>query len=207
MERKRRSFTPEYKAEVVGLIRDGGKAASTVARGLGLTESAVRRWVVQSETDAGRGDGKILTTAERKELSQLRREIRQLRMEREILKKRRPFSPRNRREASIHSGGEGRVSGNADEPDIASWQCSYKRTVFVCRRDAPSVRNSIPPWLTKDVGGRLQGHQCRKSTCAVRSRSRCSIPAPWPNRSAGSGLRPEVPPGSGSLARPPYPPA
>ncbi len=87
MERKRRSFTPEYKAEVVGLIRDGGKAASTVARGLGLTESAVRRWVVQSETDAGRGDGKILTTAERKELSQLRREIRQLRMEREILKK------------------------------------------------------------------------------------------------------------------------
>ena len=137
MERKRRSFTPEYKAEVVGLIRDGGKAASSVARDLGLTESAVRRWVLQSETDAGCGAGKILTTAERKELSQLRREIRQLRMEREILKKRRPFSPRNRREASIHSGGEGRVSGNADEPDIASWQCSYKRTVFVCRRDAP----------------------------------------------------------------------
>ena len=52
MERKRRSFTPEYKAEVVGLIRDGGKAASSVARDLGLTESAVRRWVLQSETDA-----------------------------------------------------------------------------------------------------------------------------------------------------------
>ena len=87
MERKRRSFTPEYKAEVVGLIRDGGKAASAVARDLGLTESAVRRWVLQSETDAGFGAGKILTTAEREELSQLRRENRQLRMEREILKK------------------------------------------------------------------------------------------------------------------------
>ncbi len=86
MERKRRSFTPEYKAEVVGLIRDGGKAASAVVRDLGLSESAVRRWVLQSETDAVCVAGKILTTAERKELSQLRRENRQLRMEREILK-------------------------------------------------------------------------------------------------------------------------
>ena len=87
MTRKRRSFPPEYKAEVVGLIRDGGKAISAVARDLGLTESAVRNWVVRSEADAGRGDPKVLTTAEREELSQLRRENRQLRMEREILKK------------------------------------------------------------------------------------------------------------------------
>ena len=87
MTGKRRSFTPEYKAEVVGLIRDGGKAISAVARDLGLTESAVRNWVVRSEADSGRGDPKVLTTAEREELSQLRRENRQLRMEREILKK------------------------------------------------------------------------------------------------------------------------
>jgi len=87
MTRKRRSFTPEYKAEVVGLIRDGGKSISAVCRDLGLTESAVRKWVPQSEADAGRGDGKLLTTAEREELTQLRRENRQLRMEREILKK------------------------------------------------------------------------------------------------------------------------
>lgn len=87
MTRKRRSFTPEYKAEVVGLIRDGGKGITAVCRDLGLTESAVRRWVSQSEADAGRGDAKVLTTAERQELAQLRRENRQLRMEREILKK------------------------------------------------------------------------------------------------------------------------
>ena len=80
MTRKRRSFTPEYKAEVVGLVRDGGKAISAVARDLGLTESAVRKWVALSEADAGRGNPKVLTTAEREELSQLR-------MEREILKK------------------------------------------------------------------------------------------------------------------------
>ena len=87
MTRKRRSFTAEYKAEVVGLVRDGGRSIGAVARDLGLTESAVRNWVSRSAADAGRGDGKVLTTAEREELSVLRRENRQLRMEREILKK------------------------------------------------------------------------------------------------------------------------
>jgi transposase len=87
MTRKRRSFTPEYKAEVVGLVRDGGKGVSAVARDLGLTESAVRNWVIRSDADAGRGDAKVLTTAEREELSLLRRDNRNLRMQREILKK------------------------------------------------------------------------------------------------------------------------
>ena len=94
MTRKRRSLTPEYKAEVVGLVRDGGKAISAVARDLGLTESAVRKWVALSDADGGRGDGKVLTTAEREELRQLRRENRQLRMEREILKKATAFFAR-----------------------------------------------------------------------------------------------------------------
>ena len=94
MTGKRRSFTPEYKAEVVGLVRDGGKAISAVARDLGLTESAVRKWVALSDADGGRGDGKVLTTAEREELAQLRRENRQLRMEREILKKATAFFAR-----------------------------------------------------------------------------------------------------------------
>lgn len=87
MTSKKRSFTLEYKAEAVGLVRDSEKSISAVARDLGLSESALRRWVLQSETDAGRGDAKALTTPERAELTQLRRENRQLRMEREILKK------------------------------------------------------------------------------------------------------------------------
>jgi transposase-like protein len=41
MTRKRRSFTPEYKAEVVSLVRDGGKGIPAVARDLGLTEFPV----------------------------------------------------------------------------------------------------------------------------------------------------------------------
>jgi transposase len=87
VKRARRKFTSEYKAEVVRLVRDGGKSIGTVSRELGLTDSAVRLWVSQAAIDAGQGSTGALTTAERQELAQLRREVRQLRMEREILKK------------------------------------------------------------------------------------------------------------------------
>ena len=56
-----------------------------VCRDLDLTETAVRRWIAQADVDAGRRDG--LTSAEREELSRLRRENRVLREERDILKK------------------------------------------------------------------------------------------------------------------------
>ena len=86
-KRKRRKFTAEYKAEVVRLVRAGGKTSREVSRDLDLTESAVRHWVGQSAVDAGGGGTGALTTAERAELVALRREARTLRMEREILKK------------------------------------------------------------------------------------------------------------------------
>jgi transposase len=86
-KRARRKFTAEYKAEVVRLVRDGGKTVREASRDLDLTESAVRQWVKQSAIDAGKGGTGALTTAERTELVALRREARQLRMEREILKK------------------------------------------------------------------------------------------------------------------------
>jgi transposase len=86
MPRPRRFFPPEYKAEVVELIRSTGKTAGQVARELDLTETAVREWIKRADLDAGRrSDG--LTTAEREELRRLRREVRDLREEREILRK------------------------------------------------------------------------------------------------------------------------
>jgi transposase-like protein len=85
--RKRRSFSDEFKAETVRLVRDSGKGVGAIARELDLTETALRRWVEQSEIDAGRGAAGALTTAEREELVEARREIRRLRMERDILKK------------------------------------------------------------------------------------------------------------------------
>ena len=86
-KRARRKFTAEYKAEVVRLIRDGGKPVGQVARDLDLTETAVRHWVKQAGIDASGGSAGALTTVERAGLVALRREARQLRMEREILKK------------------------------------------------------------------------------------------------------------------------
>ena len=86
-KRKRRSFSKQYKAEVVELIRKSGRSVGAIARELDLTETAVRRWVDQAEVDAGRGERGALTTAEREELAQLRRRVKTLEMEREILKK------------------------------------------------------------------------------------------------------------------------
>jgi transposase len=91
MERKqpraRRSFTPEFKAEIVELCQRGDRSIGQVARDFDLTETAVREWVRQAERDAGtRGDGG-LTSAERQELSALRRENRRLQQDVEILKR------------------------------------------------------------------------------------------------------------------------
>jgi transposase len=86
-KRKRRHFTPEYRAGVVRLVRTSGKTAGEVARDLDLTETSVRAWVRQAEVDEGKGPAGALTTAEREELATLRRENKTLRMEREVLKK------------------------------------------------------------------------------------------------------------------------
>jgi transposase len=86
-QRARRSFTPEYKADVVKLIREGGRKITEVCRELDLTETRVRAWVQQAEVEAGRGLPGALTTREREELQRLRRENKRLEMERAILKK------------------------------------------------------------------------------------------------------------------------
>jgi transposase len=86
MPRPRRFFPPEYKAEVVELIRSTGTTVGEVARELDLTETAVHQWVRQADLDTGlRSDG--FTTADREELRRLRHENRELREEREILRK------------------------------------------------------------------------------------------------------------------------
>jgi transposase len=56
--RRRRSFTPEFKAEIVEPCQRGDRSAGQVAKDFDLTETAVREWVKQAERDAGtRQDG------------------------------------------------------------------------------------------------------------------------------------------------------
>jgi transposase len=85
-QRPRRSFTPDFKAEIVELCRRGDRSIGQIAADFDLTESNVRAWVKQADIDAGtRRDG--LTSTEREELAALRRENRRLREDVDILKR------------------------------------------------------------------------------------------------------------------------
>ena len=86
-KRKRRKFSAEYKAETVRLIQRSGKSIGQMALELGISESALRRWVEEAEVEAGGGPEGALKRSEREELVELRGENRRLRLEREILKK------------------------------------------------------------------------------------------------------------------------
>ena len=93
--RRRRAFTPAFKAEVVGLCRKGERSMAQVARDLDLTETSVRRWVEQAEIDAGRKPG--MTSGEQNELAELRRENRLLREDLGIMRRAAAFFARETR--------------------------------------------------------------------------------------------------------------
>jgi transposase len=78
-------YTPEFKRQMVDLVRSGRSAAS-LAKEFGPSAWTIALWVKQDARDSGGGDGG-LTSAEREELTRLRREIRKLKEEREILSK------------------------------------------------------------------------------------------------------------------------
>ena len=86
-KRTRRVHSAEFKADAVKVVREGRRKVAELARDLGLADSLVRSWVRQADVDAGKGPAGVLTTAEKEELSHLRREVKVLRMEREILKR------------------------------------------------------------------------------------------------------------------------
>ena len=95
---KRPSYTPEFKAGAVRLIVEEGRAVSQVAQELGISQTALREWLIASKSAPG-GDleSGALTGAERAELARLRRENRILTQEREILKKAAAFFARESR--------------------------------------------------------------------------------------------------------------
>jgi len=92
--KSRRTFSPEFRAEAIKLAREPGQVLSKVAKNLNVTPTTLRAWIKQADVDGGRGPAGALTTAEKQELTELRREVRQLRMEREILKKATAFFAR-----------------------------------------------------------------------------------------------------------------
>ena len=95
--RKRRNFTPEYKAEVVRLVKTSGKSPEQVARDIDLTSNSVRGWVQRAEIDKKCDPNGQLTSEERAEVVGLRRELRTVTMERDFLKKAAAFFAKNGR--------------------------------------------------------------------------------------------------------------
>jgi transposase len=90
MGKTRKVYPAEFKHEAVGLTKQPNATVEGVARDLGMSSSALHRWI-REHKDKGEiafpGHGKPALTAEQSEIQRLRKENEQLRLEREILKK------------------------------------------------------------------------------------------------------------------------
>ena len=75
----------EFRQRAVELARTGGKPVAQLAKDLGVSESCLRNWMNQADTDDN--GGTKLTSAEKKELADLRKKNRQLELENDILRR------------------------------------------------------------------------------------------------------------------------
>ena len=86
MSQRRGTYAPEFRQQMVELVRSGCRAAE-LAKEFGCHDTSISAWVRQANADelgGGKPDAP-LTTAERQELAQLRRQLRQITLERDIL--------------------------------------------------------------------------------------------------------------------------
>ena len=88
--RRRRQFSPEFKAEAVRLVESSDAPIATIAQQLGIGRGMLRRWVEAAQPTPR----EAITEDERSELARVRRENLQLKMERDILKKATAFFAR-----------------------------------------------------------------------------------------------------------------
>src|ERR1700761_248840 len=90
MPKTRSPYSPEFRRQMVDLVRSG-RDPSDLAREFEPSAQAIRNWVLQADRQDGRGAIKpasvasAMTADEREELTRLRRENKQLRVERDIL--------------------------------------------------------------------------------------------------------------------------
>lgn len=87
-KRRKKTYTSEQRATAVKIAKESeGKSIGQVAGELGVSESALRKWMRQHEIDAGGGRPGQLTTEEQAEVRALRKELKRVTMERDFLKK------------------------------------------------------------------------------------------------------------------------
>ena len=85
MRRSRRPYPPEFRQQMIDLVRVG-RTPESLSREFEPTAQTIHNWVRQADRDEGRRDDGA-TSAEREELRRLRRDNKRLRQEREILAK------------------------------------------------------------------------------------------------------------------------
>ena len=93
--RKRKTFDPSLKLEVVRMINEQGQSVKNVSESMSIGTTAIRRWLAQygAERSGQSGIGKPLT-AEQQSIRQLELENQQLRHDVTILKKASAFFAR-----------------------------------------------------------------------------------------------------------------
>jgi transposase len=84
MPQQRRTFTAEFKKQMVQLY-ESGKSRAIIIREYDLSASAFDRWIAQSQK-TGSFKEKDNRTTEENELLELRKENQRLKMENDILK-------------------------------------------------------------------------------------------------------------------------
>ena len=84
MSRQRRTFTAEFKLQMVKLY-ENGKSRADITREYEITPSALDRWI-KNHQDSGSFYAKDNRTEEENELMSLRKENQRLMMENDILK-------------------------------------------------------------------------------------------------------------------------
>ncbi len=82
---KNNAYPRSSESEPWNCIEPAGVSMDALAKQLGIASTTVANWIRQARIDDGEQPG--ITTADRDELTQLRREIRRLEMENEILKR------------------------------------------------------------------------------------------------------------------------
>ena len=109
---ERRKVTREVKLDAVRLIKQRGVSYAQASQDLGVHQSQLRSWVKMLADDpqhAFPGQGQL--KPEQLEIARLKREVSKLKAERDILKKPRPTSRRNRREVRFYCEAPGDLAG------------------------------------------------------------------------------------------------
>ena len=102
MKTSRKTYSAEFKAEAVKLVKAGRTDVTQIARELDVARQLLYYWVRQSDARKGKPLGDVFPghgkrTSEQAELDRLRRENAELREANEILKKFKAFLAEKRR--------------------------------------------------------------------------------------------------------------